>query len=378
MRIGILTFHCAHNYGAVLQAYALKEYLKGRGHDAEVIDYRPSYITRVYRAMKPLRTEGLPFLRRLRIFVRSLPRRLAFVPAKIVRRHSFERFISERLSLSPERIGDGGRIPAERYDAIVFGSDQIWSPAIMRGWDPVFFGDFPAPAGTLKIAYAASAGDYTVELGNDARFLACLKNFDAISVRESALADVLRPHATKEIPIVLDPTLLVCRDVWSKLAVAPAKREKPYVLAYYIYGGEKRRTAERIARGIAAQLGADVVTVWDADGSRRAALARAETPEEFVGLFKGAACVVTTSFHGTAFSLIFGKPLYFVGDGCVGECRQRYILGELGLLNRIVPAGTTTVPVFSPIDYGNAANARLDALRAKSGEFLAVALGAGK
>ena len=348
MKIGILTFHCAHNYGAVLQAYALQEQLKAFGHEVEMIDYRPSYLTYGYGAFPLPRLKGLSPLRKILRTGRwglRLPWRVLDVPVRVRRRAGFEKFISEKMNLSRERFAEGGRVPAENYDAIVFGSDQIWSPAHTNGGDSVFLGDFPASAGTLKIAYAASAGAASATLGENPLFAGALKNFDAVSVREENLAASLRPKTRLEIETVVDPTLLVDREVWEKIAEPPALDGK-YVLVYQV---AHNPAADAYARELAAQLGAKVVSVWAGYSLRRGML-RTETPEQFVGWFKNAACVVSTSFHGTAFSLIFGCPLYYVGNGNAGENRPKQILGALGLEDRYVLAGTPC-PKFSEIDY---------------------------
>lgn len=349
MKIGILTFHCAHNYGAVLQAYGLQEYLKSCGHEVEIVDYRPTYLTRGYEAFP------LPALRKISLFRKckrlaywgaTLPWRLREFPVRIQRRKGFEKFISEKLNLSRERFVEGGRVPAENYDAIFFGSDQIWSPNHTHGADSVFFGDFPAPAQTRKIAYAASAGAASETLGENAFVASALKNFSAISVREANLSASLQPHTDLKIETVLDPTLLADKSVWENLAEPPATRKK-YVLVYQVSYNPQ---ADRIARELAAQLGAEVVSVW-AGYSLRGNMLKTETPEQFVGWFKNAACVVSTSFHGTAFSLIFEKPLYYVGRGNAAENRPKQILGALGLMDRFI-AGTAPTPTFSAIDYG--------------------------
>lgn len=372
MKTGILTFHAAHNYGAVLQAYALQEQLKAFGHEVEMIDYRPSYLTYGYGAFPLPRLKGLSPLRKILRTGRwglRLPWRVLDVPVRVRRRAGFEKFISEKMNLSRERFAEGGRVPAENYDAIVFGSDQIWSPNHTNGGDSVFLGDFPAPAGTLKIAYAASAGAASATLGENPVFADALKNFDAVSVREENLAASLRPKTRLEIETVVDPTLLVDKSVWEKIAEPPALKEK-YVLLYQIVHDPN---AERIAREIAAQIGAKVVSL--ASYALRRGMLKEETPEQFVGWFKNAACTVTTSFHGTAFSLIFEKPLYYVGRGLAAENRPKQILRALGLESRYLRPGAPC-PEFSEIDYARVNETRggICALQARSRAFLERAL----
>lgn len=345
MKIGILTFHCAHNYGAVLQAYGLQEYLKSCGHEVEMIDYRPKYLICGYRAFSLPSLCGISLLKK---FKRIAYWGLTFlwrIPVRVRRRKGFEKFIREKLNLSRDRFTEGGRVPVEKCDAIVFGSDQIWSPNHTNGGDAVFLGDFPAPAGTLKIAYAASAGAASATLGENPVFANALKNFNAISVRESNLAESLQPKTDLKIETVLDPTLLVDKSVWEKLA-EPPKTQKKYVLVYQVvYNPE----ADRIAKELAGQIGAEVISVWSGY-TLRGNMLKTETPEQFVGWFKNAACVVSTSFHGTAFGLIFQKPLYYVGNGNATENRPKQILNALGLSDRYI-AGTDPTPKFSEINY---------------------------
>ena len=372
MKIGILTFHCAHNYGAVLQAYGLQEYLKSCGHEVEIIDYRPKYLTRAYEAFPFPQLKGVSFFKkckRLGYWCVTLPWRVLEFPTRIVRREGFEKFLSEKLNLSRERFKENGRVPTEKYDAIVFGSDQIWSPNHTHGADSIFFGDFASQAGMLKIAYAASAGAASETLGKNTFVVRSLKNFNALSVREANLGESLQPHTDLKIETVLDPTLLVDKSVWEELA-EPPKTDKKYVLVYQVsYNPE----ADRIAQELAAQIGAEVVSVW-AGYTFRGNMLKTETPEQFVGWFKNAACVVSTSFHGTAFGLIFEKPLYYVGNGNAAENRPKQILNALGLSERYI-AGTSPTPKFSEINYAAMTQmGGVEPLQVRSRVFLARAL----
>ena len=369
MKIGILTFHCAHNYGAVLQAYGLQEYLKSCGHEVEIIDYRPKYLTRVYSVIPLPRLSGLSWFRkikRLAYWCSILPKRILLIPTKLRRRKGFEKFISQKMNLSRERFVENGRVPSEKYDAIVFGSDQIWSPNHTEGGDPIFLGDFPTPVGTFKIVYAASAGASSETLGENLIFVKALKNFNALSVREANLGKSLQPHTDLKIETVLDPTLLADKSIWEKLA-EPPKTSKKYVLVYQVsYNPE----ADRIAKEFSEQLDAEVVSIWAGYGLPSSCNENMESPEQFVGWFKNAACVVSTSFHGTAFGLIFEKPLYYVGNGNAAENRPKQILNALGLSERYI-AGTSSTPKFSEIDYSLLRNKKLlETLQGHSREFL--------
>lgn len=345
MKIGILTFHCAHNYGAVLQTYALQEYLKSCGNEVEVIDYRPRYLTASYDVFPLPNLRDVSLKRkilRLCWWGLHLPQSILTLPLKIKRWRGFDKFISEKLNLSRERFFDAGVVSANQYDAIVFGSDQIWSIAHTRGGDPVFLGDFSVPAGTLKVAYAASAGASSAILGENPMFVEALKNFDAISVREENLAASLQPKTDKKIETVLDPTLLVDKSVWDKIALRP-KINKKYVLVYRMLSS---RGVMRVAKDLAKQLDATVIDL-SSPSVKFAGRKMCETPEAFAGWFKHAACVVTTSFHGTAFSILNKTPFYFVGTGHAAENRPRQILKVFGYDERYVKEGSTVR--FSPL-----------------------------
>ena len=147
MRVGILTFHCAHNYGAVLQCYALQEVLRGMGNEVEVINYCPSYLTDVYKVVnihRVLSRNPLRMAKRSIVEVLTLSNRIR-------RYRGFDRFINSWLTLSASRD------VTPDYDVYVMGSDQIWNPSLTHGFDGRFFGDFPFPKeGRKYVSYAAS------------------------------------------------------------------------------------------------------------------------------------------------------------------------------------------------------------------------------
>ena len=214
-KIGILTFHCAHNYGAVLQCYALQETLKKMGHDVEVIDYRPQYLLSPYAVFNINRIKSN---NPLKIIKRSI-RETILLGVRLKRYYTFYQFIKNKLSLS-SRITKYN-IP-ESYDVYIMGSDQIWNPKITEGFDPVYFGNFNFQKGSKKyISYAASME--ANELNNQAKntYKKFLKNFDSISVRENQLAELLQPLSEKNIETVLDPTLLADNQIWDNIAQKP-------------------------------------------------------------------------------------------------------------------------------------------------------------
>lgn len=359
MKIGILTFHLAHNYGAVLQAYALQEVLKKEGHEVEIINYRPSCIEDVYRlfSLRIYKND------RLAGKIRRFAGRMVTFWARCKRYRKFEQFIKLHLSLSKECSRDKSGIP-KGYDVYVFGSDQIWNPRLSHGLDEVYLGRFQCENGARKVAYAASMGTEYM-LGDPERNLLAesLKFFYAVGVREESLRGLLSDLRI-DSTVVLDPTLIVERGIFDCLAVKPVCPFR-YVLLYRL---EKDAHAFDFARQIALQLGAEVVEItpykiWLRDKGRR--IVSAISPEEFCGWFKYAACVISISFHGTAFSVIFRKDFYCLKSPL--QDRSRNLLESLGLGGRLIASDSPVV--FKQVDYSEAEK-KMEKLKEISKDFL--------
>ena len=369
MKIGILTFHNALNYGAVLQCYALQHYLQGKGHDVEVIDYRAPFIEeqKKFLSKTELRRRGLvAFLKYV------ITRRLVW-PAWRKTIRVFHRFMVSQLHLSP-RVAAGwhgacpyiGDIPTG-YDCILFGSDQIWSSKLCRGFNPAFWGQFEKH-GARFVSYAASMGE-TSELDQSGwhEVEQRIKAFDAVSVREKSLQLALQEHCGVSATVCLDPTLLVDAAAFDKIAVRP--EEQDYVFLFNVIDDP---AASRFARCLATRLGSAVVIRGQAKPqlkSRRdklVTLKEAMSPEEFLGYIKYARCIVANSFHAIALSIVFQKDCYALKSRRSG--RVEGLLSSLGLADRIVSA-TEPVEIVSSIDY-KAVSERLAFMRQGSTQFI--------
>ena len=355
MKIGILTFHCAHNYGAVLQCYALQETLKNMGHKVEIIDYRPSYLITPYkiwniqRFLSPTPQEFIKKIIKESLTLRHRPSRYK----------KFQEFIYNRLNLSQTKS------VTENYDAYIIGSDQIWNPQITKGFDPNYFGYFNFPKKNKKyISYAASMEKIQLTNYEKEYFSKALKNFDSISVRENNLSNLLQPLTDKPIKIVLDPTLLANPIVWNDLAKVP-QYKKQYVIVYQIRESEH---TQLIAQKIAKDLNLDVVNLKASPRwySKKTLIQNA-SPEDFLGWIKHASCIITTSFHGTAFSIIFNRPFYYIKLNDGNDSRSSSLLENIGLSNRIITPDYNSG--FKNIDYTEP-NKKLLKLREQSAFFL--------
>lgn len=340
MLIGILTFHRAHNYGAVLQCYCLKVYLGSLGHEVHVLDYRPDYLTRLYS----LRPYGLWLKAGWKYALKCFLKEPFLYRKRKERYMGFETFIRCRIAPAPfhDRM--------DEYDLVFLGSDQIWNPVATGGKpDPVYWGDRCA---SPVASYAASYGRSSIEEKHKDFIRSRLDKLAGISVREESFRQLLTRLTGKEISTVLDPMLLAGKNTLDKIAVPPGIDE-PYVLVYDLFND---KMVIRLAKGLAKQVGGKMIDL-------RHGKEAASSPEEFVGFFKDAACVVTSSFHGTAMSILYGKPFYTIKQGNDKDLRQGALLESLDLADRMIDG--SSVPRLSTPDY-SLANKNLHALRTLS------------
>lgn len=297
MRIGIMTFLHNDNYGSTLQAWALQKTLREMGHEAEHIDYRPS---RQEKIRNLLTSGNSPKLVLEGLRKRAVKATEAGARGKSA---SFASFYQLEMRLSPPCADHAALCrQAEKYDALLCGSDQIWSPVWLN---PTYFLDF-AP-GKPKAAYAASLGVSQTPPPRKARRMARMTSgFTAISLREEEGAAIMERVTEQRWPVMPDPVCLQTRSAWQALAQRPAQRE-PYLLCYFIGDSDDywRRAAE-----LADRMGLHVVVVPVTRSAYRQpyALADGLSPQEWLGYLDGAAHIMTDSFHGTAFAALLGKP----------------------------------------------------------------------
>lgn len=358
MRIGIITFHCAHNYGAVLQCYATQEFLRSKGYEVEVINYRPPYLLDPYKLFNRRRVISKNLIRLLKRLVIEV---LTF-SNRYKRFKGFESFIHNRLQLGDAVTRDS---LSSDCDAYIIGSDQVWNSRITQGFDPIYFADFPFEKGGKKyISYAASMETKILTNEQVDFYIKNLQNFDFLSVRESQLQQLLQPLTSKKISQVLDPTLMVPPYVWDSLSSDKSNIEK-YVVVYQVrIDSNTMRIAEHIANQIGAKV--KVLVAW-LQFRPDEEVCQTATPEEFVDVIRNAACVVTTSFHGTAFSVIFNRPFYTIKLNDGADTRSMSLLNSLGLEDRLVDINDT--PKFSSVDYTKP-NQKLEQLRKYSQDYL--------
>lgn len=356
MKIGILTFHCALNYGALLQTYGLQEYLKRQGHEVAVIDYRPEYLLRPYKVFNWSWKPTLSVVRNILFFIRAI----WVLLIRWKRKRGFSRFIQKYINLCTMDFTDSD------FDAYVFGSDQIWNPHITGGFDRIYFGRFLAAEGKKRVAYAASAGSVNLLIPLEEKLAISLSSYTAISVREKSLANFVNRYMQAEV--VLDPVLLAGRETFEKIA-SQEKAKKDYLLVFQL-DYDDIFTVRKIAEAIAQKQRLEVVElVSSSESLRNRRLITTASPERVISLFRDASHVVTTSYHGTAFSVLFEKDFHVVHSS--GSERMANLLSALGLEERLIDSETDITS--DKIDYEQV-NRRLEKMHLDSVAFLTDAL----
>lgn len=282
----IITFQ-RENFGAILQAYALQEFIKKQNHNVGMFDYiKPKMISKNTT---------------LRAKIQKILAKVAKdEKAKLRRMQRIAEFREKYLNLNLES------------DSRVFvtGSDQVWN--LNSSMDSMFFLQFLDDS-VCKISYAASMAKTDVPNDRNDIVKKYLKTFDAISVREEGIKESLAPLCDKDVSVNVDPTLLHDKIFYRNIANTVEGIPEKYILAYILH---IPKNGNKLIKWLRRETGLPIVLL-DSSGAvgmvvKNNMIVRDAGPREFVYLFDNAECVVTTSFHGTCFSLIFEKEFYSV------------------------------------------------------------------
>lgn len=363
---GLLTFYWADDYGAMLQAYALKHCLEDLGRQVKVIPYAPFRLVGRYWWC-PLKMISLPEggikygISRVRWW-----RNLALGGAFWTRRRAMADFRRRYLSdQTPVRRAE--KLSLSGYSCVFVGSDQVWNPDITVVLDDAYIGNVEEWGACRLVAYAASMGRSTLPEADREKFVRFVsERFFAVSVREESAVPFLEGLLHRKVVSLADPVLLLRREVWEKIGRPPC--ETGYVLLHYT---EYNEDMAWFAAVLARQLGKKVVqTALPLRKGAGVQLCVEGGPEEFIGYIQNAACVVTNSFHATAFSVLLEKRFLAFGHS-VYNARLTGLLERLGLSARMWTATGPPAPerMWEEIDW-NAVQERLEAERRRAVQFL--------
>ncbi len=361
MKIGLLTFHYAHNYGAVLQAYALKTFLSNNGHEVVFINYRNKKIASVYNKKLPCKYSFLDF-----IHIRKIPKMIRENLDTIYSRSdwykqwtAFESFISRYL-INEVELHDISQL-SNLYDVIIAGSDQIWNSDLTGGLDPIYFLDFDTNA--KKIFYGASNGSSIIPPQHKEYYKKVLTNAFKVSTRESSLANNIINSLDINAIGVVDPTILLQRSDYKRL-ISNTECSESYIFTYFI-------TEDPVLMDVSEFLSRVLkIEVIELHFYKRRDLKKHNQfadmgPEEFLWYIKHARLVLTNSFHGTVFSLLFHKNFYSVYKT---DARKDELLKATGCMRRHITK-ISDIDLNDYIDYSQV-DSMLDALRTPSKMFL--------
>ena len=359
MKIGILTYHRAHNYGAMLQAYALRTYLHNQGHDVEFIDYWPDSHNKQYTLFKPIRGKSLYF-KILNIISDSVT-----LIRRTIRMNKFNNFRKKHLGINDSIKYTTNKEPIiERYDCVVVGSDQIWRTQEYEGKhvgiDPMYLCT-NIPNTTRCISYAASMGIISLTSEDEHVIRTSLKNFNTILVRENSLKQLVESLGYSA-HVVLDPTLLLTKQQWDQLIPSHRYSQKPYVLFYEVMPSQE---ALAFAKKKALSLNCELLIMDSIIHTlpRKNHISYA-SPIEFMHAIRDAEFVIATSFHGTAFSIIFEKQFITIGLKKNAD-RVKTLLQQVG-----IPEQYQDLPIeTSKINYKEV-NTTLQTIREHSQQLL--------
>lgn len=299
MKVGIITFQNADNYGALLQCYGLFKYLSNQGYDVEVIDYNNPVISKGYIGLPPFQKNIIKWSKKT--FDRFKNRN------SIKERHSrfedFRKLIVFSETKTKKQIQRG----LSKYNVLITGSDQVWNPKITKGFDPIYFLDFPGAF--YKCAYAVSLGNIAQKDYLEDKFLEYLRFFDKLSFREKDACEFVFDKFGIESEQTLDPTFLLKKEDWAQIANKGRRViNEPYLLLYYL---DNNPELTLIAKDIAKQYNLKIICCNKTfKNDDQIIWVSSIGPQDFLRLILEANIVITSSFHASAFSVIFKKEFY--------------------------------------------------------------------
>lgn len=359
MRIAILTQPLGANYGGILQAYALQNILKNLGHTSTIIERKYlqdiNYLRIFFELPKRLFTK---YILKKREYIFSEHKNNQH---QIGRRKHTNSFIKKYIQ--HKFILDYNSIDLNRFEAFIVGSDQVWRPLYNWGFiDKMFLSFITKESNIKRLSYAASFGtkewEYTDE--QTATCTELLSRFDAVSVRETDGVELCKEYLKRDDAVcVLDPTLLLNRNDYENLCTDVPVIEKNALCAYILDLNDKiKQKLETIANEKGLNL-----KIVSADNNCTL------TVPEWIAMFRDAKYIITDSFHGTVFSIIFNKEFYSIANIERGGSRFTSLLSQFDLMSRLHASINEISIVENTINW-DSVNEKRDVLKQYSINFL--------
>lgn len=372
MKIGIITFHAPHNRGSMLQAYAMQSIVTQLSSEncVEIINFSNTNQRDMYALFRKvdswkdflLNCFKLIFYRQFKCYFNDFSN---FSRKHFVLSQDDFCFLSELVTLNG------------KYDCIIAGSDQIWNTKCYDADNAYFLGWSNC---SHKIAYAPSFGANDLNLlKNKHQYKEWINQFQSLSIRENNGKKWIKTLTGRDAEVVLDPTLLLSKNKWDELANEVMDLPKRFI---FFYSTNYPENVCRFVHKYAKKEGLPVIMTdiknWVLKGWKfDFHLAKHSGPNAFLTLIKKSTLVLTSSFHGTAFSIIFEKNFYYLDDGIrkPSDDRALTLIEDMGLLHRFKNVDTDFLPKSSiDIDY-NVVNDRLEKRKEFSLSWLKSAIG---
>lgn len=344
MKIKTITCHDVYNLGASLQAYALMEYLTQLGHEVEIIDYKPEYLSRHYKLslIANPKYEKNIILKSIYLLLK-LPSRLVEKYGK--RKREFDKFKREYLKLTARRYTSNQELKRDlpEADLYIAGSDQIWNTLFQNGKDPAFYLKF-VPQDKGKISYAASFATANIAQEYSKKIRGWLTRLDCISVRELSGIKILQNLGIDRGNVVLDPVFLLSKDEWENIFLKSfGKQKEKYLLVYDFDNSEH---IEKLVKKLSNKNQWKIYSIQKNKYADK--VFWKSGPFEFLALIDNAEFVISNSFHATAFSLIFNKQFAVINRKEGINTRMKDLLSVVNLENRMICEEQEEI---LPIDY---------------------------
>lgn len=372
MKIAILTLPLHTNYGGILQAYALQTVLERMGHVVEHLQPKKDYPP-LHQAWQMPLVWGKRLIRKYIGGDRRIP--IFEDPRRWVRKNT-DSFIEKFINIRWIENNGWDNSLADDYDAIIVGSDQVWRPCMSNDYLELFFGSFIEGANVLRVAYSASFGVDENEFSDCQieKIKPMISKFNALSVREESGIRLCDNLFGLQACCTLDPTMLLDHEDYEVLSIG-AKKRRGSLMSYVL---DRSNEADAFIENTASRFG---LVPFSADSKvelyyldRAKVLSECQQPpvENWLRSFRDSEFVITDSFHACVFSILFKKPFLCLGNNFRGMARFHSLLGQFGLMDRLVSLDNPTIPE-KEIDW-NRVYGILEAKRKESLGFLMNAL----
>lgn len=351
-KIGIVTFHNAMSYGAVLQSYALQQQVLKLGSECEIVNYMCEDIYNAHVRILP-KTKNIKFNIKMLMMGRK-----RYLWRKYLREFR-KRYLNESAHVEKGDLVKQG----ENYDRLIAGSDQVFNDVCTK-FDGTYFLDFVPDE--KKYTYAASFGFSSIPENLKEQYKERLSKFCALSIREKSGCNMVNELLDKEALCHIDPTFLLRSNEWDNIVTT--KKRKPYILVFSVLKPLKL-VDYAIELGKKKNLDVLYLENWAFPPKKGLKYIDPVAPDEFIGLIKGAEYVITNSFHGMAFSIIYHKKFGIELDTTASRnVRSEDLLRKVGLLDTEIIDGNLDIDKLNP-DWNYVDNV-LENERKKSVEYL--------